>query len=108
MVKKKKVIRSGAWQLLNVSVKVFSQFGYYAVMARLLSKSEMGIFALLNSFMNFGNMLGDGGRGDALVQRRELDKQHINAAFCSSIMLAGIIYLAVFFVAPWAAEFYNQ
>jgi O-antigen/teichoic acid export membrane protein len=105
---KKQVIQSGAWQLLNVSVKVFSQFAYYAVMARLLSKSDLGVFALLNSFMNFGNMLGDGGMGDALLQRKVFDKQHINAAFYSSLLLAVIIYIAVFLIAPWAAEFYAQ
>src|SRR5258705_11423140 len=108
MVGKKQVIQSGAWQMLNVSVKVFSQFAYYAVMARLLSKSELGIFALLNSFMNFGNMLGDGGMGDALLQRRQFDKQHVNAAFYSSLLLAIIIYIVVFLLAPWAAEFYDQ
>src|SRR5215475_12224697 len=108
MVRKKQVIQSGVWQMLNVSVKVFSQFAYYAVMARLLSKSELGVFALLNSFINFGNMLGDGGMGDALVQRREYDKQHVNAAFYSSIVLAVILYFAVFAIAPWAAEFYHQ
>src|SRR6476660_2979523 len=108
MVRKKQVIQSGAWQMLNVSVKLFSQFAYYAVMARLLSKAELGIFALLNSFINFGNMLGDGGMGDALLQRRQFDKQHVNAAFYSSLLLAVIIYLMVFITAPWVAEFYNQ
>ena len=97
MGQKKQVIQSGAWQMLNVGVKVFSQFAYYAVMARLLSKAELGVFALLNSFMNFGNMMGDGGMGDALVQRKEFDKQHINAAFYSSIGLALIIYAIIYF-----------
>jgi teichuronic acid exporter len=108
MVKRKQVVQSGAWQMLNVGVKVFSQFAYYAVMARMLSKSELGIFALLNSFMNFGNMLGDGGMGDALLQRKEIDKRHINAAFFSSLLLAFIIYGCVFFAAPWAADFYKE
>jgi O-antigen/teichoic acid export membrane protein len=108
MLKKKQVIQSGAWQMLNVAVKVFSQFGYYAVMARLLQKSELGIFALLNSFMNFGNMIGDGGMGDALLQRRETDKQHVNAAFYSSMLLAAIIYLVIYLIAPWAAAFYKE
>ncbi|MGN6212117.1 lipopolysaccharide biosynthesis protein [Parafilimonas sp.] len=108
MVKKKQVIQSGAWQMLNVCVKVISQFGYYAVMARLLQKSELGVFALLNSFMNFGNMIGDGGMGDALLQRKETEKQHVNAAFFSSMLLAAIIYIAIFILAPFAAEFYNE
>lgn len=107
-MQKKQVIQSGAWQMLNVGVKVFSQFAYYAVMARLLSKAELGVFALLNSFMNFGNMMGDGGMGDALVQRREIDKQHINAAFYSSLGLASIIYVVIYLIAPWAADFYKE
>jgi hypothetical protein len=41
-------------------------------------------------------MLGDGGMGDALLQRREYEKQHVNAAFYSSLLLAAVIYLAVF------------
>lgn len=108
MVKRKQLIRSGAWQIINVGVKVFSQFVYYAVMARLLSKSQLGIFALLNSFMNIGNMLGDGGMGDALIQRKQFDKLHINAAFYSSLVLALIIYVVIFLLAPWAAVFYNE
>lgn len=108
MVKRRQVVQSGAWQMLNVSVKVFSQFAYYGVMARLLSKSELGIFALLNSFMNFGNMLGDGGMGDALLQRKEIEKKHVVAAFYSSILLAVIIYGAVYFLAPWAGDFYKE
>ncbi len=108
MVKRKQVVQSGAWQMLNVCVKIFSQFVYFAIMARLLSKAELGIFALLNSFMNFGNMLGDGGMGDALVQRKHIEKQHINAAFYMSNMLAVIIYAVIFLAAPWIAEFYKE
>ncbi len=108
MTQKKQVIQSGAWQMLNVGVKVFSQFAYYAVMARLLSKAELGVFALLNSFMNFGNMMGDGGMGDALVQRRDIEKEHINAAFYSSIILAFIIYIIIYLISPWAAVFYHE
>ncbi len=108
MVKKRQVVQSGAWQMLNVCVKIFSQFAYFAIMARLLSKAELGIFAILNSFMNFGNMLGDGGMGDALVQRKDIEKQHINAAFYMSNMLAVIIYAIIFLAAPWIAEFYKE
>jgi len=108
MIGKRQVIQSGAWQMLNVSIKLFSQLAYYAVMSRLLSKAELGIFALLNSFMNFGNMLGDGSMGDALLQRKEITRQHINAAFFSSVILSAIIYGIIFFLAPWAADFYNE
>ena len=88
--------------MLNVFVKFFAQFAYFAVMNRLLGLGAMGVFAILNSFMNIGNILGDGGMGDALLQRKEIEKQHINAAFWSSMLVSGILYVILFFIAPWA------
>lgn len=108
MATKRKVVQSGVWQLLNVGVKVFSQFAYFGVMARLLSQPEMGIFALLNAFMNIGNILGDGGMGDALLQRKEFDKQHTNAAFYSSLLISIILYVLLFAGAPFISEFYAE
>ena len=94
--------------MLNVFVKFFAQFAYFAVMNRLLGLGAMGVFAILNSFMNIGNILGDGGMGDALLQRKEIEKQHINAAFWSSMLVSGILYVILFFIAPWVAEFYHE
>lgn len=108
MVKKKQVLQSGIWQILNVSVKVFSQFAYYAVMARLLTKPELGVFAILNSFINLGNILGDGGMGDALMQRKDHEKEHVNAAFAASFVVSLVFYAALFIGAPFIAEFYTD
>ena len=108
MVQKKKVVQSGVWQMLNVFVKFFAQFAYFAVMNRLLGLGAMGVFAILNSFMNVGNILGDGGMGDALLQRKEIEKQHINAAFWSSMLVSGILYVILFFISPWVADFYHE
>ncbi len=108
MASKKQVVQSGVWQMLNVGVKVFSQFAYFGVMARLLSQPEMGVFALLNSFMNIGNILGDGGMGDALLQRKDFDKQHINAAFYSSLLISFILYVALYIASPFIADFYAE
>ena len=108
MVHKKKVVQSGVWQMLNVFVKFFSQFVYFAILNRLLGMGAMGVFAILNSFMNVGNILGDGGMGDALLQRKEIDKQHINAAFWSSMLVSGILYVILFIASPWIADFYTE
>jgi O-antigen/teichoic acid export membrane protein len=110
MAGKKKVIQSGMWQLLNAAVKTGSHFVFYALMARLLpnAKAELGIFAILNSFMNMGHILGDGGMGDAVLQRKDPDKGHINAAFWSGMFLSLIVYLIIFIAAPYIADFYNE
>lgn len=110
MAKKKQVIQSGVWQILNAIVKTASHFVFYALMARLLpnAKAELGIFAILNSFMNMGNILGDGGMGDAILQRKDPEKGHINAAFISGFLLSAIIYIILLIASPFIADFYNE
>ncbi len=110
MVKKRQVVQSGVWQIFNVGIKTFSQFGYYAVMVRIMpnAKVELGIFALLNSFMNIGNILGDGGMGDALLQRKEHDKEHVNATFYSGLFISILLYLIIFIAAPYIADSYDE
>ncbi len=110
MVKKKQVIQAGIWQILNAGVKTFSHFAFYAIIARILpnAKVELGIFAILNSFMNIGNILGDGGMGDALLQRREHDREHVNAAFYSGLLISVILYITLFIASPFIADFYNE
>ncbi len=110
MAKKKQVIQSGVWQILNAIVKTASHFVFYALMARLLpnAKAELGIFAILNSFMNMGQILGDGGMGDAVLQRKDPEKGHINAAFFSGLLLSFIVFVLLLIAAPYIAIFYNE
>ena len=64
---KKKVVKSGLWQLMNTAVIFISQLGYYAIMARIIhnAKVAFGLLALLNACMNFGNVVAEaeGGTG---------------------------------------------
>ncbi len=110
MVNKQQIVKSGIWQLLNTAVIFISQLGYYAVVARLLPNAQkaFGVFALLNSCMTFGNVVAEAGMGDALLQRKQVDPQHKNAALYYSIATGVFFYLILFFSAPWLASFYDQ
>ncbi len=107
-VNKQQVVKSGIWQIMNVGVIIFSQLGYYAVMARLLNKEDFGVMAILNAFINFGSVVAEAGMGDALMQRRQLDPQHKNAALYFSVLVGIFFYLALYFTAPWIADFYHK
>ena len=109
MVNKQQIVRSGIWQLLNTAVIFISQLGYYAVVARLLPDAQkaFGVFALLNSCMTFGNVVAEAGMGDALLQRKQVDPQHKNAALYYSIVTGIFFYLILFFCAPLLANFYH-
>lgn len=108
MSNKRVLVKSGMWQLLNVTVIVASQFIFYAVMARYVSKAAFGIFALANSFLNFVTSISEAGMGDALLQRRVVEPQHKNAALFFSLLIAFVMYILFYIASPYIAAYYKE
>ncbi|RJK97881.1 lipopolysaccharide biosynthesis protein [Vallicoccus soli] len=67
----------------------------FVVLARLLTPAEIGLVALALVFISLTSMFVDQGFGSALVQRRELDDEHLDTAFWttlgSGVLLAGAL-----------------
>lgn len=104
----KKLKSAGKWQTLQIVIQVIAQFGYMAIMARLLTKADFGLMALALSFIGFGTIFSDGGMGVSLIQRKNINQKHINAALQSSVLI-GVVIFAIFFVtAEYIAIFFNQ
>ena len=103
-----KLKSAGTWQFLQVVIQVISQFGYMAVMARLLSKSDFGLMALASSFVALGILFGEAGMGAALIQRKDVTQRHMNAALQASIIIALSIFLVLFISAKTVAVFFEQ
>src|SRR4051794_9540931 len=72
------------------------------------AKEAFGILALLNACMNFGNVVAEAGMGDALLQRKQVDPQHKNAALYYSICTAIFFYIILFLLAPRLADFFHE
>ncbi|MFZ1799741.1 MAG: lipopolysaccharide biosynthesis protein [Chitinophagaceae bacterium] len=108
MPNKNVLVKSGMWQLLNVIVIVASQFIFYAVMARYVTKAAFGIFALANAFLNFVTSISEAGMGDALLQRRVVEPQHKNAALFFSLLIALVMYILFYIASPYIAEYYKE
>lgn len=92
----------------------FNQFAIYGmnfcvgiVMARLLSPSDFGITVLPAVFMSVVLILQYGGLSDALVRKLDLSDKDLSTAFYYSVCVGIVLYLALFFSAPWIADFYN-
>lgn len=107
---KKKIVKSGLWQLMNTAVIFISQLGYYAVMARIINnaKAAFGVLALLNACTNFGNVVAEAGMGDALLQRKVVEPGHKNAALYYSVVTATFFYVILFIAAPSISHFFDD
>ena len=91
----KKLKSAGKWQTLQIVIQVIAQFGYMAIMARLLTKADFGLMALALSFIGFGTIFSEGGMGVSLIQRKNINQKHINAALQSSVLI-GVVIFAIF------------
>lgn len=103
-----KLKNAGLWQSFQTGMQIVAQFGYTAIMARLLSKSDFGLMALAGSFIAFGTLFGEAGMGAALIQRKTLSKHHHSAAFQGSIISGLTIFLIFFFSAGVISSFFHQ
>lgn len=77
---------------------------YFAVMSRLLSKTDFGYFAALTGVMTVISSIADAGLGAAIIQKKDADKNFISTAFTMSFILGVNCFLIVFLGAPLLAR----
>lgn len=78
------------------------------ILARLLMPSDFGIIGMAGIITGLAGVFQDLGFGQALVQRAELRPEHTHAAFWMTLIMGGLLYGALYLVAPWAAEYFHD
>ncbi len=95
------------WSFFNQFANYGMQFCVGIVMARLLSPSDYGITALPAVFMAVAGIFQNGGLYPALVRKKDLNEEDLSTSFIYSIVVGVVLYVVLFFSAPWIADFYN-
>ncbi|PJN94820.1 hypothetical protein CNY89_12220 [Amaricoccus sp. HAR-UPW-R2A-40] len=65
-----------------------------AVVARMLTPEELGLFALASGIVLVTETLRDFGAGAYIVQEREPSRTGVRTAFTASLLLGGVLALA--------------
>lgn len=105
---KSQVITSLLWKLMERGGTQGIQFIVQIVLARLLLPEEYGTIALLTIFMAIANVFVQSGLNTALVQKKNVDEIDFSSVFFMSLCIAGILYVTLFFAAPFIAGFYVE
>lgn len=89
----------------------FSNYGIQFIigifMARMLSPEDYGITAIPAVFIAIAGIFADGGFGNALVRKPELNEKDLSTSFYYSMAIGVCCYMVLFCAAPWIADFYN-
>lgn len=78
------------------------------VLSRLLLPEDFALIALLNVFISLSNVIVDSGFSQAVVRDDNPTKKDLSSVFFLNLLLAGALYLILFFVAPIISKFYDD
>lgn len=78
------------------------------VMARLLAPEEFGILAIMQVFISISNIIIQSGLNTSLVQAKSVDKSDFSTVFWVCFTTSIVLYLILWFSAPFIADFYNS
>ena len=103
-----KVVKAIFWSATqNWGGKAIS-FLVFLVLSRLLEPEAFGLVALAYTFTTFAQIFLDQGFSDAIVQRAELERKHLDTAFWIGVLTGSLLMAIGVAGSRWMAGFFNQ
>lgn len=107
MTTKKQITSSFSWNTLTVVLQVVIQLAYTGLLARLVSPDSFTLMGIVLGIMGFAEIFSQVGVGPAIVQRKEINQQHINGAFYTAIILGVGFTMLFVLLAPALASMWQ-
>lgn len=102
------VVASLIWKLLERGGTQGIQFVIQIVLARLLCPEDYGVLAILLALIALANVFVQSGLNTALIQKKDSDIEDFSSVFWISLVIAALLYIILFFLAPIIAGFYHN
>ncbi len=84
------------------------QFIVQIFLARLLAPEQFGIIAIVMVFIDLAQLFVQSGFNTALIQKKDADEVDFSSVFYLSLFVAALLYILIYFTAPFIAEFYRD
>jgi PST family polysaccharide transporter len=97
-----------AWSAISQGLNQGFTFIISIVLARILGPKVYGLIGMIWVFTGFAAVFGDFGLAAAIIQRKELEARHLNAAFWTNVTLGTTMTLLMAALAPLVAWFYKE
>lgn len=95
------------WNALQKYATLGISFVSSIILARLLTPYDYGCIGMLTIFITIATIMVDGGFGAALLQKKRPTQEDYSTIFYWNLVISTILYMALFFSAPYIAEFYK-
>ena len=102
------ISKSLFWKLLERFGVQGIQFVLQIVLARLLDPTHYGVLSIMIVFTTLANVFIQTGFNTALIQNKDVTEEDYSSVFWVSMLIAGVLYIAIFLAAPVVAAFYEM
>jgi len=97
-----------AWNLSGRVVIFLISLGTSIVLARLLEPEDFGTYGMALIFAGLASRFGDVGFGLALIQRKEIQSEHVSSCFVASVLLFVTLTVVTISVSPLVGLFFEN
>ncbi|NOX36462.1 MAG: lipopolysaccharide biosynthesis protein [Calditrichaeota bacterium] len=97
-----------AWNVIaDVGIQVL-RFGGSIILARILFPQDFGLMGIAAIFINFAKRLANFGFSASLVQKKEIDRGHVDSMFWFNFAIYSVITIGVVVTAPYVQAFFES
>jgi len=100
--------RGGVLTLTAQAARFILQTGSTIVLARLLSKEDFGLVAMVTAITTIGNVFADVGLSEATIQRDKIDQGQVSTLFWINVAVGFVLMMITIGLAPVLAWFYGE
>lgn len=104
---KDSTIKGVAWNSIGTVGAGLINFIITLILARLISPGDFGVLELLVVFVTISDTFVDSGFGLALIRDNKASNLDKTSVFYTNLVVSIIIYLLLFVLAPFVADFYE-
>lgn len=105
---KRQAISGVKWNFAQqFSVQIIN-FAVQVILARLLMPEMFGLIAMIIVFISIGQNLMDSGMTSSLIRTKNPNQIDYSTVFITNMIMSLLVYIFIFFLAPYIAIFYDQ
>lgn len=105
---KQKALKGLAWSGAQIWGGRVVSFVIFAILSRLLTPDAFGLVAMASVFIALIQSVQDQGFGDAIVQREDLQREHLDTAFWTNLLVGCLFALLSLGCARLIAGLFHQ
>ena len=108
MTLKDKALKGVKWTAISSFTASAAQLIQIIILTHFLSPFDFGLFAIAIIVLSFSQMFIDFGVSNAIIYKQDITKQQLDTLYWLNILTGIVVFVLLFFSAPFISNFYNE